>query len=661
MKKVFKTIGLLLLLFIIYAASKLVWFLYSEYSERQQVDAHLAGEAPVLIINGTRYRDLNKNGLLDTYETNTAPIDARINDLLAQMSVEEKVGLMFHSVIPLGKGDAVNQGGDMVSIMFGDSSTNIAVRKINHFNLFDSAPIRDMARWNNAVQKMAEKTRLGIPITVSTDPRHSLRDFGAATSIFTEGFSLWPEPLGLGALDDTDVTEQFGRVANAEYRAIGLRVALHPMADLATEPRWGRIIGTFGEDADVSARQVAAYVKGFQGETINTESVITMTKHFSGGGPQENGDDAHFHYGRNQVYPGNNFDYHLKPFEAAFAAGTGQIMPYYGIPVGQTSEDVAFAFNKDIITTLLREKYGFDGVVCADWSVITPMGAWRRIGLINSRGWGVDHLNVKQKFKKAVDAGIDQFGGEHFPAPLVALVKEGKISEQRIDQSARRILRDKFRLGLFDNPYVDVASAESKTKLPEYVKAGAYAQRASHVLLKNANNVLPLSKGVKIYIENIDPEIAAQYGNVVSSPSDADFAILRLQTPTRNASLHTSFIENMMENYFRQGDLDFETDELARLEAIMAQVPTVVNIYLDRPAVIPEIAAQTVGLLANFGVGDTAILDVIFGNGEPKGKLPFEMPSSMAAVKSQLEDVPYDSEKPLYPFGFGLRYSETVE
>jgi len=173
-------------------------------------------------------------------------------------------------------------------------------------------------------------------------------------------------------------------------------------------------------------------VRGFQGVNIDTQSVITMTKHFSGGGPQQAGDDAHFSHGRNQVYPGNNFEYHLKPFEAAFAAGTGQIMPYYGIPVGQTSEEVGFAFNKDIITTLLREKYQFDGVVCADWNIITPLGGWGAYGLLIHRGWGVDHLSVKQRFKKAVDAGVDQFGGERFIQPLVELVESGEISEQRI-------------------------------------------------------------------------------------------------------------------------------------------------------------------------------------------------------------------------------------
>ena len=128
--------------------------------------------------------------------------------------------------------------------------------------------------------------------------------------------------------------------------------------------------GTFGEDAELAARLVAAYIRGFQGESLGPDSVACMTKHFPGGGPQHDGEDPHFPYGREQVYPGGNFDYHLIPFEAALAAGTAQIMPYYGMPVGTALEEVGFGFNRGVITALLRERYGFDGVVCTDWGLL---------------------------------------------------------------------------------------------------------------------------------------------------------------------------------------------------------------------------------------------------------------------------------------------------
>ena len=152
---------------------------------------------------------------------------------------------------------------------------------------------------------------------------------------------------------------------------MGIRVALHPQIDLATEPRWARISGTFGEDAELTAALAVAYIEGFQGPQLGPNSVACMTKHFPGGGPQNEGLDPHFEFQRGQVYPGNNFDYHLIPFEAAIAAGTASIMPYYGVPVDQTDENVAMSFNKAIITGLLREKYGYDGVVCTDWGLIT--------------------------------------------------------------------------------------------------------------------------------------------------------------------------------------------------------------------------------------------------------------------------------------------------
>ena len=215
---------------------------------------------------------------------------------------------------------------------------------------------------------------------------------------------------------------------------MGIRVALHPMADLATEPRWGRISGTFGEDAALSSELVAAYIRGFQGETLGPDSVACMTKHFPGGGPQLNGEDAHFPTGREQVYPGGNWDYHLMPFEAAFAAGTSQIMPYYGMPVGvEGIEAVGFGFNRGVITGLLRERYGFDGIVCTDWGLVTDKTAMGRPML--ARAWGVEHLSREERVLRVLAAGADQFGGEECPDLIVSLVESGA----RVRGAHRRI------------------------------------------------------------------------------------------------------------------------------------------------------------------------------------------------------------------------------
>lgn len=607
-------------------------------------------EAAVLTVDGYTFRDLNKNGRLDPYEDSRRLVEERVEDLLSQMTLEEKAGLMFHTMIGIGPDGSLDSAPGPIPM---PSAVEMVVeRKMSHFNLFATPGPRQTAEWHNRLQKLAESTRLGIPVTLSSDPRHAFTN-NPALGAMTGMFSQWPEPIGLAAIGDEELVREFGDIARQEYCAVGIRVALHPMADLATEPRWARINGTFGEDAELSARMTAAYIRGFQGETLGKDSVACMTKHFPGGGPQKDGEDAHFAYGKEQVYPGGNFDYHLIPFAAAFEAGTAQIMPYYGQPIGTPVEEVGFGFNKDVITGLLREKFGFDGVVCTDWGLLTDVVHNGRV-IMQARAWGVEDLSREERARKALEAGVDQFGGEACPEVVIALVRDGRISEERIDQSVRRILRDKFRLGLFDNPYLDVDAAERIAGNPAFRQAGEIAQRKSIVLLKNGQAgqkpVMPVRDGVKIYVEGMDPAVAGQYGAVVSSPEQADLAILRLNTPFEPRD--GDFLERM----FHAGDLDFKGEQKAHILNLLEKVPTIVEIIMDRPAVIPEINEKCAGLLVSFGANDAAVLDVIFGRFSPVARLPFELPSSMEAVRKQKEDLPYDSENPLYPFGFGLTF-----
>lgn len=598
--------------------------------------------------DGFAFRDLNKNGRLDPYEDPRRSIEERVEDLLAQMTLEEKAGMMFHAMIAMNPDGTLAEGEGQFRPVY--TSKMVKEQLMNHFNVLRGSEPRFMAEWYNRLQQLAEQTRLGIPVTISSDPRHAFSD-NPATSFLAGPFSQWPEQPGLAAAGDEALVEEFGDIARQEYLAVGIRVALHPMADLATEPRWARSNGTFGEDAALAARMTAAYIRGFQGESLGPHSVACMTKHFPGGGPQKDGEDPHFPYGREQVYPGDNFDYHLIPFEAAFEAGTAQIMPYYGMPVGTPLEEVGFAFNQQVITGLLREKYGFDGVVCGDWGLLTdafPGGV-----PFPARAWGVEHLSRPERAKKAIDAGLDQFGGETCPEVVVELVRSGQVGEARLDQSVRRLLRDKFKLGLFDNPYVDPEAAEQLVGQPAFRERGELAQRKSIVLLKNGaagEKILPVAGRPKLYVENIAPDVAALYGEVVTTVEEAGLAILRLKAPYQPRE------GNFLERLFHAGDLDFKEPEKSRILGILAKVPTIVDIYLDRPAVIPEIAEQSAALLANFGASDTAVLDVIFGRFTPAGKLPFELPASMEAAQSQKEDVPYDSENPLFPFGHGLTY-----
>ena len=571
------------------------------------------------------------------------PVDERVDDLVSRMSIEEKAGLMFQPMTFISPEGAF--AADMK--VFGRPSLRqLTDKRINHFGLAGASGAREIAAWVNQLQALALSSRLGIPMTLSSDPRHGFASNPGAFNA-TPAFSQWPEPPGLAAIGDEQLVEDFADIARQEYLALGIRAALHPMADLATEPRWARVNGTFGEDARLAAKLTAAYIRGFQGEAIGAESVACMTKHFPGGGPQLDGEDSHFEYGREQVYPGGNFDYHLLPFEAALDAGTAMIMPYYSMPVGTAHEEVGFAYNKGVITGLLRERYGFDGVVCTDWGTLTDMELMGKP--LPARAWGVEALDLPGRILKSLEAGVDQFGGEDCAEALVALAQAGEIREERLDRSARRLLRDKFRLGLFERPYVDESAAATIAGNPAFRAAGDLAQRKSIVLLKNTG-LLPLRGRPKLYIENIAPEIAAEYGDVVDEPSAADVAILRLHTPYEPRDQY------FLEEHFHAGSLAFDEAEISRIRAIANETPTIIDINLERPAVMPELAEAASGLIANFGASDAAALDILFGRFKPSATLPFELPSSMEAVRAQKPDLPHDSENPLFPHGYGLRY-----
>ncbi|MFI1988103.1 glycoside hydrolase family 3 protein [Actinoplanes sp. NPDC020271] len=575
-------------------------------------------------------------------------IEERVTDLLGRMTLAEKAGLMFHTMAAINP-DGTPAAGDA---MIPATEELIRNGQLNHFNILTFGPVtpRKIAEWHNRIQEIAAGSRLGIPVTVSTDPRHGVIDNPAASAA-AGGFSAWPEPIGLGATKDPDLVRRFADIARQEYLAAGIRVALHPMADLATEPRWARTSGTLGSDADVVSALITAYVQGFQGPSLGPDSVVAMVKHFPGAGPQKDGEDAHFAYGREQVYPGGRWDYHLKPFEAAFAAGAAQIMPYYGMPVDTTYEEVGFGFNRQVIEGLLRRRYGFDGVVCTDWGLVTDaeiMGS-----PMPARAWGVEHLDRHARVLKIIEAGADQLGGEQCPELIIELVSSGRLGESRIDVSVRRILRDKFRLGLFDERrFVDPEAAEKIAGQAAFRAEGLEGQRRSIVVLTDRPSpsvgpVLPLAEGITVYPDGVDPVVAAAYAKVTDNPALADVAIVRRAAPYEPRG-------GGFEAFFHAGRLDWTDDELAPVLLLAGTLPTVVDVLLDRPAVLTPLAGKAAALVGTFGVSDEALLDVLFGRAPATGTLPFELPSSMAAVQASREDVPNDTEDPLFPYGHGL-------
>lgn len=646
MKRFFKYAGIAILTVLVGTALWVVNLLMQPY-DNIRIYVSKGPEPEVLISDDFTYRDLNKNQQLDIYEDVRQPAVLRLDNLLGQMTLEEKVGQMMHPAITI-KPDFALLAFHFAMGRVDIDAAEIFDKHISHFNFYGAPTPLEIAEKLNRLQKIAARTRLGIPLTISSDPLHEAASGGIA-AFSVKGFSGWPSQLGFAAARDIDLVKRFGEIASAEYRAVGLRTALHPMADLATEPRWARNFGTFGSNAQLSAEMTNAYMLGFQGTTLTDKSVMTMVKHFPGGGPQEFGLDAHLPSGKRQVYPGNNFDYHVEPFKKAIDNGLRVIMPYYGIPIDQTDENVAMGFNKMILTDLLRDELGFTGVVCTDW------------GIVSSRAWGVEGMSVRERYKKSIDAGVDQYGGENDPAHIIDLVRSGELSEARIDQSVRRILLNKFELGLFEQSLVDEDAIPALIRTPQYLAAGLEAQRKSIVLLNNkmADTVaLPLAEGTKIFVDGLDADQAKLYGTLVDSADQADVVVLYLPTifNGNQAPGSDELMDQFLSTILPDDNLAFSAAVLDKAKVYSENARLITVVDLNRPAILTELNQLSDGLIGTFGVYDSVLFEMIFGQFSPQGKLPFEIPSSMAAVMAQKEDLPDDSVAPTFIFGHGLSY-----
>ena len=604
--------------------------------------------------DGALFRDLNGNGVMDPYEDPRLPVPHRVEDLLSRLSLEEKAGLMFQTVIEAGQdGTLIETAG---AISKSPTTAVVVGKRMNHFNVHRLPDARLAARWSNALQKLAEQTPHGIPVTVSTDPRHAFVE-NSGVSFAAGNMSQWPEPIGLGAIGDPERVREFADIVRQEYLAVGIRAALHPTVDLATEPRWGRLPGTLGADPQLVGRLASAYLDGLQGEWVGANSVACTTKHFPGGGPQKDGEDAHFPYGREQTYTGGRFWDHLDPFRTAIAKRTSAIMPYYGMPVGleidgEPIEEVGFGFNKQIVTGLLREQLGFDGVVVTDWELVNDNHVGDQV--LPARAWGVEHLNPEERMLRILEAGADQFGGEECVDLLLGLVRSGRVSEERLDASARRLLTVKFELGLFDNPYVDEDAAAAIVGNPTFREAGHRAQAESVTVLQAAPDALPLKCSTLLYLEGFDADTVADGFDTVPDPAHAQLALVRVNAPWEPRD------SLFLEAGFHQGSLDFPEAEIQRIRAIAARVPVVLIVNLDRAAVLTPFAvmAGIAGIVGVYGASDEAVLDALSGRIPPMGRLPFELPSSMEAVRDHAPDLIGGSREALFPIGHGLSLVE---
>lgn len=661
--------------------SKIVSFTLVSFASFAQISKQpKLGNQGVQIIKSQEFefKDLNKNGKLDNYEDWRLPIESRIKDLISQMTLEEKMGFMLISTSRMEGDYAFQTNAPKAEIKSGfneeDLVQNInmfskkplpvpvmsavgttkAVTQYNlrHFILRANTSAKNIAEWSNNLQRLCESSRLGIPAIVASNPRnHITVDASVGLSVGTTIFSKWPGELGLAAMRDFELTREFADIARQEWAAVGLRKGYMYMADLATEPRWQRVEGTFGENADLAASMIREITLGFQKNKLDSGSVALTLKHFPGGGPQVDGQDPHFVWGQDQHYPGNNFDYHLKPFQAAIDAGASSIMPYYAKPINTKYEAVAFAYNKAIINDLLRVKMGFKGIINSD------------TGPIEMMPWGVENLTILERYQKAIDCGVDLFSGTGDPNLLLETVKKGMVSESRINQSIERLLNEKFELGLFENPYVDVSNAEKIVGNNEFQKRGDLAFRKSIVLLRNDAKLLPIKKGTKVYIESLynnnkqNISISSSQSNdsgieFVNTKNEADLVVLWV-TPTSGSLFSSTGAEIQLQLSNNKIDVPY-------INEVTSSKPTVVVINYSNPWVIDEIDTKNLQtVLATFGTSTDALLDVLDGKYNPTGKMPFTTPKSRQAVLDNQSDVP-GYLKPegyaLFKFNEGIGY-----
>jgi beta-glucosidase len=660
----------------------IVFLLAINFATAQKISQQQLGYRTVNVLkkSGLEFKDLNKNNKLDKYEDWRLPVEIRIQDLIAQMTLEEKIGFMLISTTRLA-GDfsfqpnapkaEISSGFNEEDLMqpinmftrkplpvpnMGAAGTTKGVMTYNlrHFILRANTNTKILAEWANNLQALCETSRLGIPAIIASNPRnHITADASIGLSVGTTVFSKWPGELGLSAMRDLKLTREFAEIASKEWSSVGLRKGYMYMADLSTEPRWQRIEGTFGEDADWASNMIREIVLGFQGDKLNKNSVAMTTKHFPGGGPQVGGQDSHFDWGKNAHYPGGMFDYHVKPFIAAINAGTSSIMPYYSAPKDKNMEEVGFSYNKAIIQDLLRKQLGFKGIVNSD------------TGPIDMMPWGVENLTILQRYQKALEAGVDIFSGGADPASLLETVKKGMVSEARINESIARLLKEKFDLGLFENPYVDVAMAEKTVGNAAFQEKGNLAMRKSIVLLRNDAKVLPIAPKTKVYFETyfddgktktpaktFRPEANKWNLEFVSTKEEADVVILWL-TPNGGSLFNSN--GSTIELQLSKNKID-----VAHVNETTYHKPTIMIINYTSPWVIDEVDNPNVKtILATFGTTTDAILDVVSGTYNPTGKMPFSTPISRKVVMENQSDVP-GFMKPkgyaLFKLGDGLGY-----
>lgn len=682
-------------------------------------------------VDGLKFKDLNGNGKLDPYEDWRLSPEERAKDLVSQMTKEEKAGMMMITTQGMGLSQEDKSLTSMDGILndyvgsrsgiFADqaeygNTKSIEEKHLRHFILRENHKPSEMATWINAMNEVAEGTRLGVPVLIASNSRNenAERTFGMNDAVGI--FSTWPGTLGLAAAvlgdmaqgKDAELFSEFAEIARKEWTATGIRKGYMYMLDVVTDPRWQRIYGTFGENTDLIVEAAKRLLMGFQGEELDENSVALTMKHFPGGGARENGFDPHYKEGKWNIYPteGSLEKYHLPPFQTAADYNTSSIMPYYSIPASEKSakqmingeempfEDVGFAFNKSFIEDLLRKKMGFKGYINSD------------SGILDKMCWGVEDMERQDRAAKAINSGTDIIADTNEVEWVIQAIDEGKVSMDRIDEAVARLAVEMFELGIFDNKtYVDPQEADKVVANKENWDKAYQAHLKSAVLLKN-KDTLPLKEGTKVYVEAFHKEAekaepylkdAVEAINkqgklqLVDKAEDADALIFLIYPKSGNYFTATpGFLELALcedqTNYALDGEAYQETtvsglDRMHKMakEARERGAKVIYTVNTILPWLFDSIEPEADALIAHFETLVEAQFEIISGMTKPTGKLPMTLPAGNHVIAVDEEgkcvspnDVPgYDKQKYMpddlhyayvdeagndYIMGFGLSY-----
>ena len=609
--------------------------------------------------DGYQFIDLNSNGELDVYEDWRKDAETRAADLVAQMTIREKIAQMQHpTFLPRADGKIpsyLNKWCEREGIGM------LLIREL--------ASVEQAAVSMNTIQEYAEASRLGVPVLVSMDSVHGLS--------YVSGATVTPHNLALAATRDAELVIKLAEIARLEHLAIGVRMTLSPEADIASEPRWGRVMETFGEDPDLVTKMTRAQVIAFQNgsEGLNTESIVACLKHFPGAGPQMEGKDT-----SPIVADEETLQIHLKPYYAALEVNVGSVMPYYSVPLALDMENSAIG-SKAALQDLLRDEMGFKGIIQTDWGMIWAIQ--EALGTMT----GEEVSDEEAILIGVTQSRVDGIGGESIRLidQMEELTVEGKIDETILNDAAMRIVKAKFELGVFENPYCDVEYAKSFVGNAESVALNLEAAERAMTLLKN-DGTLPLQQNAGLNILVCGPrgndmmslvggwsseqegltiyEAVAEYAGenatvayiaddvtaIAEAAKTADVVIVSVGEP--------SYQHDPPWGY---DTLNITSTQQEILETVKAnttgKIITVVT--GGRPYILTWCDENTNAILEAYYPGQQggiAIAKTLFGLNNPTGKTPIQFPRDMDSVNDQYGDVSFDLENPLYDYGWGLSY-----